>query len=170
MPYFENVTAIIFLAPVSCFNERLLEDPRINRLEDSFILWKSICSSKLLSKTNMIAFLNKCDLLKKKLKSGVMIKTYLPSYGERSNDGPVFVKCMNSQCMTENPALMHPYADLREKFKDTLKQHSPEPRIAYIYPTSVTVSPSIAGPPLFANVVAVRTRKPRRRHSRRVCA
>jgi guanine nucleotide-binding protein subunit alpha len=48
---------IIFLCPVSCFDERLDEDVRVNRLEDSTLLWRSICSSKLLTKTQLILFL-----------------------------------------------------------------------------------------------------------------
>jgi guanine nucleotide-binding protein subunit alpha len=51
---------IIFLCPVSCFDERLDEDVRVNRLEDSTLLWRSICSSKLLTKTQLILFLV-CD-------------------------------------------------------------------------------------------------------------
>ena len=116
LPYFENVNAIIFLAPISCFDERLAEvnltprslsvvcfscsavlrnvqDPKINRLQDSFILWRSIVNSKLLAKTTMVVFLNKCDLLKRKLKSGVMVNKYLPSYGNRPNDLQTVVKC-----------------------------------------------------------------------------
>ena len=78
---------------VSCFDERLSEDSRVNRLEDSFLLWRTVCSSKLLAKTTMILFLNKCDLLKRKLKSGVQVKKYLPSYGDRPNDATTVVKC-----------------------------------------------------------------------------
>ncbi|KAF8958910.1 guanine nucleotide binding protein, alpha subunit [Flammula alnicola] len=117
VPYFDNIQAIIF--PVSCFDERLSEDSKVNRLEDSFLLWRKICSSKLLAKATMILFLNKCDLLKRKLKSGVQVKTYLPSFGSRSNDVGTVVKY------------------LREKFKEVLKEHSPEPRSCYFYATSV---------------------------------
>ncbi|KAL0955368.1 hypothetical protein HGRIS_001616 [Hohenbuehelia grisea] len=120
LPYFDNVNAIIFLAPVSCFDERLDEDTSINRLEDSFILWRAVVSTKLLQKATMIVFLNKCDLLKRKLRSGVQVRKHLPSFGDRPNDAATVVKY------------------LRDKFKDTLKQYSPEPRIGYLYPTSVT--------------------------------
>jgi len=119
LPYFDQVNAIIFLAPVSCFDERLQEDPRVNRLEDSFILWKAICSSKLLTRTTLIIFLNKVDILEKKIASGVMVNQYLPSYGNRPNDTQTIVKY------------------LRQKFKDTVKHNSPEPRLCHIYPTSV---------------------------------
>ncbi len=58
-PYFDDCDAIIFLAPISCFDEKLAEDRRVNRLEDSYALWKMICSSKLLARTQIILFLNK---------------------------------------------------------------------------------------------------------------
>ncbi|KAF8429432.1 guanine nucleotide binding protein, alpha subunit [Boletus edulis BED1] len=119
LPYFDQVTAIIFLAPISCFDERLQEDPRVNRLEDSFILWKAICSSKLLSRTTLIIFLNKVDVLEYKIANGVMVNRYLPSYGDRPNDTQSVVKY------------------LRQKFKDTVKHSSPEPRMCHIYSTSV---------------------------------
>ena len=61
-PYFDDINAIIFLAPISCFDEKLAEDRRVNRLEDSYALWKMICSNKLLSRAQIILFLNKCDL------------------------------------------------------------------------------------------------------------
>ena len=92
------MNAIIFLAPISCFDERLQEDPRVNRLEDSFILWKAICSSKLLSKTTLIIFLNKIDILTKKIANGVMVKRHLPSYGDRPNDTDTVVRCKCSPC------------------------------------------------------------------------
>ncbi|KAI1791928.1 G-alpha-domain-containing protein [Ganoderma leucocontextum] len=84
-PYFDDVNAIIFLAPISAFDQQLAEDPKVNRLEDSFMLWKSVIESKLLAHVNVILFLNKCDLLKKKLESGVRLNHYMPSYN-RPND------------------------------------------------------------------------------------
>lgn len=120
LPFFDNVNVIIFLSPVSVFDQRLEEDPRVNRLEDSIILWTSICKSKLLAKTQLILFLNKCDLLRRKLKRGVQVKAFLPSYGERPNEVIPVVKY------------------LREKFKDIQKHVSPELRSTYIYPTTVT--------------------------------
>ena len=92
-PFFDDMNAIIFLAPISCFDEKLAEDRRVNRLEDSFLLWKAVCSNKLLAKTQLILFLNKCDLLEKKLKAGVMVKDYVPSFGDRSNSTGTVAKC-----------------------------------------------------------------------------
>jgi hypothetical protein len=45
-----DVRAIIFLAPISVFDERLEGDSGTNRLEDSMKFWTSICNSKLLVK------------------------------------------------------------------------------------------------------------------------
>lgn len=51
-PYFMDVKAIIFLAPISVFDEKLEEDTRISQLEVSVNLWTAVCKSKLLSKVN----------------------------------------------------------------------------------------------------------------------
>lgn len=85
-PYFEDVNAIIFLAPISAFDQVLVEDPEMNRLEDSLLLWKSVVSNKLLSHVSIILFLNKVDLLQAKLKSGVRLSHHMPRYGDRPND------------------------------------------------------------------------------------
>jgi len=85
-PYFEDVNAIIFLAPISAFDQVLLEDPKVNRLEDSFFLWRSIVSNRLLMDVSIILFLNKIDLLQAKLKAGVRLKDHIMQYGDRPND------------------------------------------------------------------------------------
>lgn len=41
----------------------LIQDLKVNRLEDSLILWKAVVSNKLLANVNIVLFLNKCDLL-----------------------------------------------------------------------------------------------------------
>ncbi|KAI0829088.1 guanine nucleotide binding protein, alpha subunit [Trametes gibbosa] len=84
-PYFDDVNAIIFLAPISAFDQVLAEDPQVNRMEDSFQLWKSVIENKLLSHVNIVLFLNKCDLLKKKLESGVRLSQHMPSYNRPNN-------------------------------------------------------------------------------------
>ncbi|KAJ6528248.1 G-protein alpha subunit [Mycena vulgaris] len=120
LPYFDTVNAIIFLAPISCFDERLAEDPSVNRLEDTFLLWTAIVSSRLLGKTTLIVFLNKCDLLKRKLQSGIMVNQHMISFGARENEVGVVVKY------------------LKDKFKDILRTEAYEPRTTYLYATSVT--------------------------------
>ncbi len=48
-----DVKAIIFLAPMSVFDEKLQGDSGINSLEDSINLWTTVCKSKLLNKVNL---------------------------------------------------------------------------------------------------------------------
>jgi hypothetical protein len=57
----------------------------VNRIEDSVNLWRTIVSNKLLAKTNMILFLNKCDILRQKLAAGVQFGRFITSYGSRPN-------------------------------------------------------------------------------------
>ncbi|EGO03015.1 hypothetical protein SERLA73DRAFT_84941 [Serpula lacrymans var. lacrymans S7.3] len=117
--YFDDVDAIIFLSPISCFDEKLAEDRRINRLEDSYLLWRSVCSSRLLSKTQIILFLNKCDILTAKLRRGVRVKDHVPSFGERKNDVATVMKYF------------------QQHFKEISRQSSPEPRPFFVHFTSV---------------------------------
>jgi hypothetical protein len=93
-PYFDDMNAIIFLAPISSFDERLREDRRVNRLEDTYMLWQTLCSLQMLAKTQIILFLNKCDLLEQKLRAGVRVRTHVPSFGNRSNDVNTVKKCL----------------------------------------------------------------------------
>lgn len=88
------VQAIIFLAPLT-FNLNLEEDPTVNRIEDSIIIWKAICSNKLLERTIIILFLNKMDVLAGALESGLQVRDYVTSYGDLPNDMPSVAKCMS---------------------------------------------------------------------------
>ncbi|KAJ3985781.1 guanine nucleotide binding protein, alpha subunit [Lentinula detonsa] len=120
-PFFENnLNAIIFLAPISAFDQVLAEAPKVNRLEDSVSLWTSIVANKILQHTDLILFLNKCDLMAAKLASGIKLKDYVVSYGNRPND---FESTTNY---------------LRKKFAGILKENSPLPRTFYCHYTSVT--------------------------------
>lgn len=85
VPYFDDATAIIFLAPISAFDQYLEEDGRTNRLDDSLQLFTAICSNKLLKNSHLVLLLNKVDLLKKKLESGIKVRKYITSYGDRPN-------------------------------------------------------------------------------------
>lgn len=87
------VNAIIFLAPISAFDQSLAEDRRVNRVEDSLLLWKSICSSDLLRKVELILFLNKCDLLAKKLEAGIRLAKFVPSFKDYPNDWETVTRC-----------------------------------------------------------------------------
>ncbi|KAG2002422.1 guanine nucleotide-binding protein alpha subunit [Coprinopsis cinerea AmutBmut pab1-1] len=120
IPYFEDVQAILFLAPLA-FNQTLQEAVKVNRLEDSLHLWRDICQSKLLAKANLILFFNKMDVLKATLAAGVLVRKYVPSYGDLPNDAPTVTKYF------------------RERFKIIHKRFSPQARPFMSYETSAIV-------------------------------
>ncbi|KAI0775645.1 G-protein alpha subunit [Trametes elegans] len=78
--YFEDVNAMIFLCPMSGFNQRLSEDKSVNRLYDSMTLWEGVCRNKLLANATFILLLNKADVLRAKLKAGVQFSDYVMNY------------------------------------------------------------------------------------------
>ncbi|VDC03814.1 unnamed protein product [Peniophora sp. CBMAI 1063] len=127
VPFFDDVDAIIFLAPISAFDQVLSEEERVNRLEDSVLLWKAMCSNKLLANVDLVLFLNKCDILKRKLDNGVPLVRYVKSYGDRPNDVENACKYFLS------------------KFGAIQRSSSPLPRKFYGFCTSVTDSVTTAG-------------------------
>jgi guanine nucleotide-binding protein alpha-1 subunit len=52
----------------------LEEDPKTNRIDDSLQLFTQICSNRLLASVHLVLFLNKTDILRTKLESGVRLK------------------------------------------------------------------------------------------------
>jgi guanine nucleotide-binding protein subunit alpha len=86
VPFFDDANAIIFVAPISAFDQYLEEDPRTNRIDDSLQLFTQICSNVLLKHVHLVLFLNKTDILRAKLNKGVLVKKYITSYGNRPNE------------------------------------------------------------------------------------
>lgn len=76
---FENVTAIVFLVAISEYDQVLVEDETVNRMQEALTLFDSICNSRWFVKTSIILFLNKIDLFKTKLPKSPMGK-YFPDF------------------------------------------------------------------------------------------
>ncbi|KAK9736283.1 guanine nucleotide-binding protein subunit alpha, variant 2 [Basidiobolus ranarum] len=76
---FENVTAIVFMVAISEYDQSLIEDDSVNRMQEALTLFDSICNSRWFIKTSIILFLNKIDLLKEKLSISPM-KDFFPDY------------------------------------------------------------------------------------------
>jgi hypothetical protein len=66
---FDNVTAVIFVAAISEYDQVLYEDSQTNRIDEAVKLFDEIVNSSWFSKTSMILFLNKNDLFRSKLKN-----------------------------------------------------------------------------------------------------
>jgi len=76
---FENVTAVIFVAALSSYDQFLIEDEKVNRITEAINLFDDICNGKWFRKTAMILFLNKKDLFQDKIKK-LPIITAFPEY------------------------------------------------------------------------------------------
>lgn len=64
---FDNVTAIIFVAALSEYDQVLFEDASTNRMIEAIQLFKEICNNKFFAKSSMLLFLNKKDLFAEKI-------------------------------------------------------------------------------------------------------
>eukprot|EP01133_Synstelium_polycarpum_P006554 gene6554-7597_t len=77
--FFEDVTAIVFVAAISEYDQLLVEDNSTNRLQESLSLFEQICNDSTFPKTSIILFLNKIDLFREKLKRS-SLKICFPDY------------------------------------------------------------------------------------------
>merc|ERR1711916_1825 len=64
---FDQVTAVIFVAAISEYDQVLYEDNSMGRMDEAVLLFDEICNSKYFKETAMILFLNKSDLFREKL-------------------------------------------------------------------------------------------------------
>jgi len=64
---FDDVTAVIFVASLSEYDQVLYEDNTVNRMDEAVTLFADIANSRWFKNTAMILFLNKKDLFQTKL-------------------------------------------------------------------------------------------------------
>ncbi|ANB13146.1 guanine nucleotide-binding protein subunit alpha [Sugiyamaella lignohabitans] len=76
---FDNVTAVLFVAAVSEYDEVLFEDDEVNRMQETLDLFEQICDTRWFRDTPIILFLNKMDILRTKLKRS-LFTDYQPAY------------------------------------------------------------------------------------------
>ncbi|KAI9477133.1 guanine nucleotide binding protein, alpha subunit [Zychaea mexicana] len=82
---FENVTSVIFMVAISEYDQVLIEDESVNRMDEALTLFDSICNSRWFEKTSIILFLNKTDLFKEKLQHS-KFSNYFPDYRHNDTD------------------------------------------------------------------------------------
>ncbi|KAI7898060.1 G protein alpha subunit [Cokeromyces recurvatus] len=83
---FEDVTAVIFMVAISEYDQVLIEDETVNRMQEALTLFDSICNSRWFERTSTILFLNKTDLFREKLPTSPL-SIYFPDYkGEADFD------------------------------------------------------------------------------------
>jgi len=87
--------------------------------EDSFTLWKRMCSSKLLANVSFVLLLNKRDVLQQKIEMGIQFSRYVKSYQGVNKWEPIAKY-------------------LKTKFKAVQRETSPEKRLFYAHITCAT--------------------------------
>eukprot|EP00096_Caligus_rogercresseyi_P005152 TRINITY_DN2009_c0_g1_i1.p1 TRINITY_DN2009_c0_g1~~TRINITY_DN2009_c0_g1_i1.p1 ORF type:complete len:396 (+),score=132.52 TRINITY_DN2009_c0_g1_i1:426-1613(+) len=91
---FDSVTAILFLAASSEFDQVLSEDKRVNRLVESRNIFDTIINNRIFNNISFILFLNKMDLLHEKVVDrGLDISEHFPEFSE---EGPRIRKYVDS--------------------------------------------------------------------------
>jgi len=76
---FENVTAVLFVAAISAYDQTLYEDETTNRMVEALNLFEEICNSRWFRDTSMVLFLNKSDLFQRKILK-VPLNVCFPEY------------------------------------------------------------------------------------------
>lgn len=61
------MTAVIFVAALSEYDQMLFEDSSTNRMVEAVELFNEICNNRNFTQSNMILFLNKKDLFEEKI-------------------------------------------------------------------------------------------------------
>lgn len=84
MHCFQDVTAVIFCAAMSAYDQKLYEDETTNRMHEALKLFKDICNTKWFTETAIILFLNKKDLFEKKIQRQPLTVCF-PEYTGKSN-------------------------------------------------------------------------------------
>jgi len=76
---FDCVTSVLFIAGLSEYDQYLRENESVNRLDESLRLYEDVVNSEIFKDVSVILFLNKTDLLERKLKV-VPLSQFYPSF------------------------------------------------------------------------------------------
>ncbi len=100
-------------------------------------------------------FLNKTDILKAKLAAGIHFGHYIVSYGNRPNDYESTSSCTYNGCPSPSGHTETILVDLKKKFNQIHKEHSPETRPFYCHFTTVTVSDVVLIARSWLNLISI---------------
>jgi GTPase SAR1 family protein len=82
---FDGVTAILFIAAISAYDQTLYEDANVNRMHESLDVWADIVNNPNFKRTPIILFLNKHDLFLEKIPK-VKLNVCFPEYEGKAGD------------------------------------------------------------------------------------
>eukprot|EP00050_Salpingoeca_kvevrii_P010881 m.11122 g.11122 ORF g.11122 m.11122 type:complete len:349 (+) comp3131_c0_seq1:674-1720(+) len=83
---FQDVTAVIFIAAASEFDQVLVEEDSVNRMAESVALFDHIINYPVFDRASFILFLNKDDILEEKVAAGSHIEDYFEGYEGKRGD------------------------------------------------------------------------------------
>ena len=106
---FEDVTAVIFVASLAEYDQQLVEQEGVNRMEESLRLFDEVCNSPWFANTSLILFLNKSDLFKEKIKH-VDLNVAFPDYtgGKDHEQAQQYIE-RRFLALNRDPASRHVY-------------------------------------------------------------
>jgi len=90
---FEGVTAVLFVAAISEYDQVLFEDSTQNRMVEALDLFEEMCNAKWFERSSMILFLNKRDLFAEKIKKVDLVQCF-PDYkdGQDEKKAALFIQ------------------------------------------------------------------------------
>jgi len=98
---FERVTAVLYVAAISEYDQLCMEDDKTNRMVEAFNVFDENCNSQWFKRTAVILFLNKRDIFQEKVKT-VSIKQYLSEFEGKDNDYDSGVSWFQKQFLLRN--------------------------------------------------------------------
>ena len=105
---FEGVTAVIFVAALSEYDQNMFEDPTKNRMVEALELFDGICNNVYFLESSMILFLNKKDLFAEKIKTKHIKDTAaFADYTGREGDFEAGVQYFLDKFMSKNKSPNH---------------------------------------------------------------
>ncbi|KAJ7289698.1 G-protein alpha subunit-domain-containing protein [Mycena rebaudengoi] len=124
IPYFDDVQAILFFAPLD-FWKSADNDSRVNRVQESLELWREIVSAPLLANTALILLFSKKDILQAQIAAGVLVKNYISSFRDRPNDVDTVTEYLRDKFSAYHASLS---CRVRIALMHTQRKFSPLPR------------------------------------------
>jgi len=105
LPMFDGVTAVIFVAAVSEYNQNCFEDDLTPRWQESLEVFQQCVNAPSFDRTDFILFFNKADLFREKF--GIFpLQDSIPEFkGETVEEGLEFMKSQYLRKMGEKKAL-----------------------------------------------------------------
>lgn len=90
---FDGVVAVLFIVGISEYDQTLLEDPEVNRMQESLKVFGVVCNIEWFLSSSLLLFLNKKDVFDEKIEYS-SIKQCFPDYpgSARSYEASYFIQ------------------------------------------------------------------------------